>query len=243
MPPSGAATLTGGRGGAGADDVAHAGPPQAENAYAQRLHGTATPDALANVLAHPEWIVPKGTIFHCLPQEPIDTQLPGPVKCLVTDEVWSADGTNLLIDRGSTVNGEMQRGLELGQDRAFTLWTDLLTTHFVTVTLDSPAADDLGQIGAPGNLNDHLWEKIKTAVLLTAVQTASNVATNAVQAEGTTCLSIGSYGPSLAEQALAHDLDIPTTLYRNQAQPLTVYVNRNLDFSRAYRDAIRAGTP
>lgn len=240
--PGGTAVSAGGRGGSGAGDtVARVGPPQPENAYAQRLHGTATPDAVASVMGHPEWIVPKGTVFHCLPQQPLDTQLPGPVKCLVTDEVWSADGTNLLIERGSTVNGEMQRGLDLGQDRAFILWTDLLTTHFVTVTLDSPAADDLGQIGAPGTLNEHLWAKIKAAVLLTAVQTASNVATNAVQAQGTTSLSVGSYGPSLAEEALAHDLNIPTTLYRNQAQPLTVYVNRNLDFSRAYRDEIRAG--
>ncbi len=242
-PPAGAAVPVGSHGGMGADDAARAGSPQSENAYAQRLHGTVTPDAVASVMGHPEWIVPKGTVFHCLPQQPLDTQLPGPVKCLVTDEVWSADGTNLLIERGSTVNGEMQRGLELGQDRAFILWTDLLTTHFVTVTLDSPAADDLGQIGAPGTLNEHLWAKIKAALLLTAVQTASNVATNAVQAEGTSSLSVGSYGPSLAEQALAHDLNIPTTLYRSQAQPLTVYVNRNLDFSRAYRDEIRAGAP
>src|SRR5579871_595662 len=197
-PSAGAAMSAGSRGGIGADDsVARVGPPQPENAYAQRLHGTATPDAVASVMGHPEWIVPKGTVFHCLPQQPLDTQLPGPVKCLVTDEVWSADGTNLLIERGSTVNGEMQRGLELGQDRAFILWTDLLTTHFVTVTLDSPAADDLGQIGAPGTLNEHLWAKIKAALLLTAVQTASNVATNAVQAEGTSSLSVGSYGPSL----------------------------------------------
>lgn len=226
---------------AGGNTGARVWPPQAENAYARRLHGTATPEAVAGVMGHPEWIVPKGTVFHCLPQQPLDTQLPGPVKCLVADEVWSADGTNLLIERGSTVNGEMQRGLKLGQDRAFILWTDLLTTHFVTVTLDSPAADDLGQIGAPGTLNEHLWAKIKAAVLLTAVQTASNAATNAMQKEGTTSLSVGSYGPSLAEQALVHDLNIPTTLYRNQAQPLTVYVNRNLDFSRAYRDEIRAG--
>ena len=242
--PGGTAMPAGSRGGVAGDDaVARAEPPQPENAYAQRLHGTRTSDGVASVMSHPEWIVPKGTVFHCLPQQPLDTQLPGPVKCLVTDEVWSANGTNLLIERGSTVNGEMQRGLELGQDRAFILWTDLLTTHFVTVALDSPAADDLGQIGAPGTLNEHLWAKIKAAVLLTAVQTASNVATNAVQAAGTTSLSIGSYGPSLAEQALAHDLNIPTTLYRNQAQALTVYVNRNLDFSRAYRDEIRAGAP
>ena len=41
--------------------------------------------------------------------------------------------------------------------------------------------------------NEHLWAKVKAAVLLTAVQTASNVATIAVQAAGTTSLSIGSY--------------------------------------------------
>jgi type IV secretion system protein VirB10 len=232
------------RAGAGSPDVTARGPgAETENAYAQRLHATATPGAMATVMPHPGWMVPKGTIFHCLPQQPLDSQLPGPVKCVVTEDVWSADGHNILIDQGSTVNGEIQRGLDLGQDRAFILWTDLLTTHFVTVQLNSPAADDLGEVGVPGEVNEHLWAKIKAALLLTAVQTASDVATNEAQAQGTTSLSIGGYGPSLAEQALAHDLNIPPTLYVNQATPLTVYVNRNLDFSGVYQDTLRAGIP
>ncbi|HUN43944.1 MAG TPA: TrbI/VirB10 family protein [Acetobacteraceae bacterium] len=217
-----------------------------ENAYARRLHPTATPDAVASVMPNPEWTIPKGTIFHCLPAQPIDTQLPGPVKCTVTSNVWSADGTNILIGRGSTVNGEIQRGLNLGQNRAFVLWTDVLTTHYVTVDLNSPAADDLGEIGVPGIVNEHMWEKLKAAFLLTLVQTASGVALNETQAAGTTSVSIGTYAPDLAEQALAHDLDIPPTLYVSPATPLTVYVNRNLDFCDngtgrcVYHDAIRA---
>lgn len=220
--------------------------PARENAYAQRLHPTATPDAVASVLANPEWTIPKGTIFHCLPAQPIETQLPGPVKCVVTSDVWSADGTNILIGRGSTVNGEIQRGLGQGQNRAFVLWTDVLTTHFVTVDLNAPAADDLGEVGVPGVVNDHLWQKLKAAFLLTLVQTASGVALNEAQAPGTTSVSVGSYAPDLAQQALSHDLDIPPTLYVSPATPLTVYVNRNLDFCDnstgpcVYHDVVRA---
>lgn len=227
-----------------ASGVAH---PARENAYARRLHPTATPDAVASVMPNPEWTIPKGTIFHCLPAQPIETQLPGPVKCVVTSNVWSADGTNILIGRGSTVNGEIQRGLGQGQNRAFVLWTDVLTTHFVTVDLNSPAADDLGEVGVPGTVDDHLWQKLKAAFLLTLVQTASGVALNKAQAPGTTSVSVGSYAPDLAQQALSHDLDIPPTLYVSPATPLTVYVNRNLDFCDngsgrcVYHDVIRAG--
>ena len=198
-------------------------------------------------MANPQWTVPKGTIFHCLPAQPIETQLPGPVKCTVTSNVWSADGTNILIGRGSTVNGEIQRGLGLGQNRAFILWTDVLTRHFVRVDLNSPAADDLGEIGVPGQVDEHLWQKLKAAFLLSLVQTASGVALNKAQAPGTTSVSVGSYAPDLAQQALAHDLDIPPTLYVSPATPLTVYVNRNLDFCDngtgrcVYHDVIRAG--
>ena len=222
-------------------------PPRQTNAYAQRLHPTDTPDAVASVMPNPQWTVPKGTIFHCLPAQPIDTQLPGPVKCIVTENVWSADGTNILIGRGSTVNGEIQQGLGQGQNRAFILWTDVLTTDFVTIDLDSPAADELGEVGVPGYVNDHLWQKLKAAFLLTLVQTASGVALNESQAAGTTSVSVGTYMPDLASQALSHDLDIPATLYVSPATPLTVYVNRNLAFCDnqtgqcVYRDVVRNG--
>jgi hypothetical protein len=38
-----------------------------------------------------------------------------------------------------------------------------------------------------------------------------------------------NYGQSLAQQMLSHDVDIPPTLYRNQAQLLTVIVRQNPD--------------
>ena len=53
----------------------------------------------------------------------------------------------------------------------FLVWTDALTPRpdLLAIPLDSPAADELGQTGVPGDVNDHLWKRIKTALLLSAV--------------------------------------------------------------------------
>jgi type IV secretory pathway VirB10-like protein len=53
-------------------------------------------------------------------------------------------------------------------------------------------------------------------------------------------LSTGAnYGQSLAQQMLGHDIDIQPSLYRNQAQPLTVIVRQDIPMDDAYRLTLR----
>ena len=89
------------------------------------------------------------------------------------------DGTTILLPRGTQVNGTVERGLTGGEERLFLVWTDALTPRpdLLAIPLDSPAADELGQTGVPGDVNDHLWKRIKTALLLSAVEFAGNAGT------------------------------------------------------------------
>ena len=87
----------------------------------------------------------KGTTFGCLPQSPIDTQLVGSVTCTADEEVRSADGTNRLIDKGAFVTGEIQRGLGLGQDRAFILWSRVRSGRMSAPPSIAPVSMNLGR--------------------------------------------------------------------------------------------------
>jgi type IV secretion system protein VirB10 len=208
--------------------------------YASRLNPTQTQGTDAVADQDISLLLAETTSFGCLPNSPIDTQLVGGVSCTVSENVWSADGSTILIDRLATVSGEIQRGLELGQDRAFILWRSVRSKH-VRATLNSPATDALGQMGAPGELVTHLWDKIKGTLMLTGIETAGNTAQAlASRGNGNSYVNF-SQGQSLASQELQHNINIPNTLWRGQAWPLRVYVQHDIKFHRAYNNVLVAG--
>ena len=94
------------------------------------------------------------------------------------------DGTTVLLPKGTQVNGTIEKGLGGGDDRLFIVWTDALTPRpdLLAIPLEAPAADELGQSGAPGDVNTHLWQRIKAALLLSLVDIAGNVASAAARA-------------------------------------------------------------
>jgi type IV secretory pathway VirB10-like protein len=235
-PDGGAAT--------GADpDVA---APGAGGEYAQRMRTTSFADAAPVPRPfHVHYTIKKGTIFPCTPAQPISSSLPGPVRCTADQDVWSMDGTTILLPRGTQVNGTVEHGLASGEERLFLVWTDALTPRpdLLPIPLDGPAADELGQTGAPGDVDDHLWKRIKTALLLSAVEFVGNAGTAALeQGRSNVYLNAGGIansGNTLAQMAFGRDLNIPPTLYRGPGQPLTVYVNHYVDLFHFYQDRVR----
>lgn len=188
------------------------------------------------------FLLKRNTIFHCLPEQPLDSSVAGPIGCMVTEDVYSADGSVVLIEQGSTVDGEVVRGPDLGMSRMFLEFDEILTLKGIPIYLSAAAGDTLGTVGVDGYLNEHLWRKLKAALMLSAVEIAGNVVSNETQQTGSLNLNVGSSaGQNLAGQALAHDINIPTTLYRNQAQPLTVIVRQDIPMDDAYKLALRGG--
>jgi type IV secretion system protein VirB10 len=186
------------------------------------------------------FLLRRNTIFHCLPEQPLDSEIAGPIGCMVTENVYSADGSVVLIEAGSTVDGEVMRGPALGTKRMALAFDEIMTLKGIPIYLSASAGDTLGTVGVDGYVNEHLWQKIKGAVLLSMVDIAGTVTANESAQGGTVNLSTGAnYGQSLAQQMLAHDIDIPPTLYRNQAQPLTVIVRQDIPMDDAYRLVLR----
>jgi type IV secretion system protein VirB10 len=106
--------------------------------------------------------------------------------------------------------------------------------------LNSPGADVMGQAGLDGEVDSHFFERFRGAMLLafldTGLQAAATVASNALNdGSGVTFNQFQSGGQRVTSQALESDINIPSTLRRHQAEPMTVFVARNLDFSDVYR--------
>lgn len=217
-------------------------PDAATDPLAMALKPTKLEGVRAARDMHPEFTIPAGTKIPCNLTTALDTSAPGFITANIPIEVRGADprGTVVLIDRGSTLLGEVQRGVANGIDRSFVLWHSLRTPDGVEVALDSPATDEIGANGLDVELNQHIWRKLRSAVMITALNGAFSTAQAALQqgSRGNNNYffggNIGSSAESAASRILEHDLQIPDTGTRPQGSACMVLVARRVDFSSVY---------
>lgn len=216
------------------------GAAEPDDALSSRLRPSRLASARATVLRNPELTVPVGTRIACIPEMPIDSTVAGFFSCITPVDVRGSTGTVVLMERGTRIVGEVRSGLARGSRRLFVVMTQALTPGGVQMELNSPGADVMGQAGLDGEIDSHFFERFRGAMLLafldTGLQAAATVASSALNSgSGVTFNQFQSGGQRASSQALEADINIPSTLRRNQGEAMTVFVARNLDFSDVYR--------
>lgn len=198
-----------------------------------------TPMVQAARLSDLNLLLPKGRTIDCGMSMRIISTLAGQASCIVTQNVYSANGKVLLIERGSEAVGEYRSGVSIGQKRLFVLWNRIITPGGVVINLNSPGADELGSTGLTGKVDNHWFERIGSAFLLSTIQDAIQYEIATQQSSsGNTTLVFGNTaqaGNQMAEKVLEVTINIPPTIYKNQGDRAVIYVARDLDFSNVYR--------
>jgi len=178
----------------------------------------------------------RNTMFHCVVEQPINTAVPGPISCITADDIMSADGSVILIEKGAEVSGEVMNSPVDGENLVFIGFDEVITQDGLPIYFDGSAGDTLGMSGVPGKVNEHFWRKIKAALLLTTIEVGGQIAENQTQKSGTTNVSLnGSYGNQLGQQALQNDLNIRPSLYDPQANVITITVRQDIPFDKIYQ--------
>lgn len=118
-------------------------------------------------------LVAQGTMIRGILETAIQSDLPGQVRAVTTEDVWSFDGRRVLIPSGTRLIGEYRSGLARGQIRVFIVWTRMLRSDGVSVSLGSIGTDDLGRAGLSGEVDNHYFERFGSAILLSLVGGAS----------------------------------------------------------------------
>jgi len=203
------------------------------------LTAAATPRAVASLLANRSLLLAKGATILCSLNTALISGLPGMTSCTVPKAIYSDDGRTVLIDPGTTVTGEFNGQVKTGQSRFPVLWTRIKTPKGVVVNLDSPGADSLGRTGVTGDVNNHWWERIGSAFMLSMVQDGIGYAATrgAGNNNGATQMyfqNTQQAGTSMANTILKETINIPPTISTNQGDLITIFVARDIDFSSVY---------
>ncbi len=120
-------------------------------------------------------LVPQGTMIRGVLETAVQTDLPGMVRAVTTEDVWSFDGRRILIPSGSRMIGEYNAGVEQNQRRAFIVWNRLMRADGVSLNLGSIGTDELGVSGSAGDVNNHYLAKYGSAILLSTLSAGAQI--------------------------------------------------------------------
>ena len=199
--------------------------------FTARADASAADVETATRMANPGHTVSQGTLIPAVLETAINSDLPGYVRAVVSQDVRSFDGKRVLIPRSSRLIGQYRSGLSAGQTRAYVLWSRLIRPDGVSVAIASPAADEAGRAGLAGQVDGHFFKRFGSALLLSVVEAASAVGTGGASL----LVSRGGAAGVAAQQNGA----IPPTIRVNQGQLIRVFTARDLDFGRVAEMASR----
>lgn len=195
-------------------------------------------------------LVPEGTLLPGILETAIVSDLPGQIRAIVSEDVYSLDGRRVIIPIGTRLIGEYQSEIVRGQKRIFVIWTRMLRDDGVSVRLNSIGADSLGRSGLTGEVDNKFAERFGAAILLSIVgggasyltgygsQAASDGSDDARGGEDIARSTIAKTFSDMANQVLGDSLNIPPTISVPQGERIFVYVRQDLDFSALYEEPV-----
>ncbi len=194
--------------------------------FAAKIGGVGGGPATAKAMVDPATTVTQGTLIPAILETAIDTDVPGYVRAVVSQDVRSFDGKNVLVPRSSRLIGQYQSGVQGGQKRAYVIWTRLIRPDGASVNLQSPAVGFDGTTGLEGKVNSHFFKRFGSAMLLSVVGGLSAIGS------GGTSLVLGGASQSAASVAAQQDSQIGPTIRVRMGEPIRVFTARDLDFSQ-----------
>lgn len=213
--------------------------PAGSSGFADKLKPSATPSVNAEQRGDLTYLLAKGTNIRCGLDTRIITTQPGFTRCIVSKDVYSANGKVLLVERGSKVIGEQTSAMLHGQARVFVLWNELETPSGVKVSLRSPGAAALGESGHGAYVKYHFWQRFGGALLISMISDVGDSLSNRQNSAGGSNNNITYENSSesaqeMATEALQNSINIPPTGTINQGTLINIMVARDVNFDKVY---------
>ncbi|MDT6942456.1 type IV secretion system protein VirB10 [Brucella pseudogrignonensis] len=208
-------------------------------------------NAKATKIKRIDAVVPEGTMIPGILETSIVSDLPGQVRAITSEDVYSFDGRRILIPIGTRLIGEYQSDVMTGQTRVFVVWTRLLRDDGVSVRLNSVGTDSLGRSGLTGIVDKKWRERFDASIMLSVVGAGASYLTgfgsveafgrnndDAKRGEELARETIANTFSQMANTALNENLRIKPTISVHQGERIFIFVRQDLDFSAMYDDPV-----
>ena len=204
---------------------------QSQNERFARQQAARAPMERAKVIASPANTVLQGTMIQAVLETAINTDLPGAIRALVSEDVHSYDGSRILIPRGSRVIGAYNDNTDLGQRRAMIVWNRIILPDNQTVEIGAYGGDAMGRSGVGGTVNTHFGARFGSAALISLIGLAPAIAVADDDDDSTSDVAEAMSQNMMEATSSALDgyLNRQPTIAIKQGSLVTIMVDRDLE--------------
>lgn len=214
--------------------IAHSKKTKNEQ-FAEKVYSAEVEITDATKLQDLEYTILQGKIIHAILETPINTNLPGMIKAVISRDVFGERGKIRLIPKGSRLIGFYNSSVIQGQARVFIIWSRVITPNFVNIRINSPGADQMGIAGMPGKVNTHFWKRFGNSILLSIIGAGTMVAGVSSNDQYNTNSSvreqIAANINSMSTSQLSNTINIKPTITVPQGTRIVVQVARDIKFN------------
>jgi len=185
----------------------------------------------AQTIVNPSNTVVQGTMIQAVLETAIDSQLAGPVRALVSEDVHAYDGSRVLIPRGSRLIGRYQSGVDIAQQQITIAWDRVILPDNQTVEISAFGGDELGRSGTTGFVDSRFGSRFGSAALISLIGGLPAAAAGSTEDERTAEALEGT-AESLqdsAQSVIGEYLALSPVIYVDQGARVTVMVDRDLE--------------
>ena len=248
--------------------------PSKKSANARSVNADFTPQESS--AAHTEvtkvgdltYTIAQGKIMEGVLETPINTKYPGPVRAVLSRDVYSEKGENVLIPKGSRLIGSFAQGVSNGDVRVAVSWTRIIMPNGYDINVtNAPGVGDLGEVGVKGDIHREFFGIMGNAVLLSIMNIAlakeaekqyniqsSETTTSTNTSTGNTT-STSTSSPvqqagqqevkrlgSLTEQWFKENFQVKPFITINQGTVVKIFINEDIQFpKKLYSDVTNLG--
>jgi type IV secretion system protein VirB10 len=226
--------------------------------FAQTATKNAADKITAGHVGNLSFLVLEGKIIHAILETAIDSSLPGPLRAVVSRDVYAEAGKNILIPKGSRLLGTYNTDINRGQGRVFIVWSRIIRPDGVDIKIASTAVDRLGRAGLTAFVDERYFEIFSGALLTSAftigmgavgdAMTDSESVTTTTNTDGSSTTS-GTASATAVSDAIGNFSDVTTNILSglldmrpqltvDQGTPVKVFVNQDLEFPYAMGNQI-----
>ena len=130
---------------------------------------SSAPQVVATRIPNLDRTILQGKIINSVLETAINTDIPGTLRAIITRDVYSESGNNVLIPKASRLIGSYESEVKAGQTRLSIIWNRLIRPDGVDIAIDSAGTDALGRAGVAGQVDNKFISQLMNAFLVSYI--------------------------------------------------------------------------
>jgi type IV secretory pathway VirB10-like protein len=191
------------------------------------------------------YMVMAGAIIPATLITGIDSDLPGQIQALVSQNVYdSKTGNNILIPQGSKLLGTYDSQVAYGQSRVLIVWTRVIFPNDQYIDLEGmPGADLSGFAGLHDQVDNHYFRIYGSALLMSLFsagmqlsQPNNNTSNGAPTNQQIIASAMGQQLGQTSTELIQKNINVQPTINIRQGDNFNVLVTRDIPFTGPYNE-------